>query len=147
MLHSQENCLRLHSFKTGLEEGGETSFIIILSSQVPWLKTCKYEVVSSFSSHKLWASLLVSWHITSLHILLHRNSNLSLFHPLNNTIWCTQSCPVSSFSCLPLQYSHRRLCGHRGDSGDHICASCSKKSVPKTQLRMHLNWSEMQVVR
>lgn len=40
----------------------------------------------------------------------------------------------------PLQCSQRRWCGHRGGSGDHICASCSKESVPKTQSRRHLNW-------
>lgn len=62
-------------------------------------------------------------------------------------IWCTQPCPVSAFSCLPLQCSQRRLCGHRGGSGDHICASCSKESVPKTQSRRHLNSPEMQEVR
>lgn len=104
-------------------------------------------MVASFSSHKLWGSLLVSEHIMSLHILSHWNSNLPLLCPLDNTIWCAHSCPVSTFSCLPLQYFHRRLCGHREDSGDHICASCSKVSVPKTQLRKHLNWSEMQTVR
>lgn len=52
-----------------------------------------------------------------------------------------------SLQCLPLQCSQRRLCGHRGGSGDHICASCSKESVPKTQSRRHLNWPEMQEVR
>lgn len=60
------------------------------------------------------------------------------------TLQLTLNYDKSTFSCLPSQYSHRRLCGRRGDSGDRICASCSKESVPKTQLRRHLNWSEKQ---
>lgn len=109
--------------------------------------SCKNQVVTSFSSHKLRAGLWVSQHRTSQNVLLHRISHLSLLPPPNNSIWCTQPCPVSAFSCLPLQCSQRRLCGHRGGSGDHICASCSKESVPKTQSRRHLNWPEMQEVR
>lgn len=62
-------------------------------------------------------------------------------------IWCPQPCPVSAFSCLPLQCSQQRWCGHRGGSGDHICASCSKESLPKTQSRRRLNWPEMQEIR
>lgn len=72
--------------------------------------------------------------------------NFSLFS-LHHTNLYLMLCPVSAFSCLPSQCSQRRLCGHRGGSGDHICASCSRESLPKTQSGRHWNSPEMQEVR